>query len=135
MGRRGVRTKSGKGSNPSDEDLVGAIFEAGFSTRAQSDALAGRGICGCNGTRTARVRRAGLFAPAAGDANDKDSRERLCRYILRPPLANDRLSILDDGDVRLDFKRPWSNGGGRARSARGAGAGRVGPNPAGAPHR
>jgi hypothetical protein len=43
-------------------------------------------------------------------ANDKDGRERLCRYILRPPLANDRLSILDDGNVRLDFKRPWSNG-------------------------
>jgi hypothetical protein len=43
-------------------------------------------------------------------ANDKDGRGRLCRYILRPPLANDRLQILDDGDVRLDFKRPWSDG-------------------------
>jgi hypothetical protein len=43
-------------------------------------------------------------------ANDRDGRERLCRYILRPPLANDRLRILDDGDVRLDFKRPWSDG-------------------------
>jgi hypothetical protein len=43
-------------------------------------------------------------------ANDKAGRERLCRYILRPPLANDRLKVLDDGDVRLDFKRPWSDG-------------------------
>ncbi len=43
-------------------------------------------------------------------ANDKPGRERLCRYILRPPLANDRLHILDDGNVRLDFKKPWSNG-------------------------
>jgi hypothetical protein len=43
-------------------------------------------------------------------ANDKDGRERLCRYILRPPLANHRLSILDDGNVHLEFKRPWSNG-------------------------
>jgi hypothetical protein len=43
-------------------------------------------------------------------ANDKAGRERLCRYILRPPLANDRLSMLDDGHVRLDFKRPWSDG-------------------------
>jgi hypothetical protein len=25
-------------------------------------------------------------------------------------LANDRLSILDDGNVRLEFKRPWSDG-------------------------
>ena len=43
-------------------------------------------------------------------ANDKQGRERLCRYILRPPLANDRLSILDDGDVRLGLKRPGSDG-------------------------
>jgi len=25
-------------------------------------------------------------------------------------VLNDRLSILDDGNVRLDFKRPWSDG-------------------------
>jgi hypothetical protein len=42
--------------------------------------------------------------------HDKIGRERLCRYILRPPLANERLSILDDGNVRLEFKRPWSDG-------------------------
>jgi hypothetical protein len=34
----------------------------------------------------------------------------LCRYILRPPLANDRLHILPDGNVKLEFKRPWSDG-------------------------
>jgi hypothetical protein len=48
-------------------------------------------------------------------ANDKAGRERLCRYILRPPLANDRLKILDDGDVRLEFKRSWSDGTSSAR--------------------
>jgi hypothetical protein len=32
----------------------------------------------------------------------------LCKYILRPPLANDRLKILDDKVVRLEFKKPWS---------------------------
>jgi hypothetical protein len=31
------------------------------------------------------------------------------RYILRPPLAHERLSILDDGNVRLEFKRPRSD--------------------------
>jgi hypothetical protein len=34
----------------------------------------------------------------------------LCRYVLRPPLANDRLHILPDGAVRLEFKRAWSDG-------------------------
>ena len=42
-------------------------------------------------------------------ANDKQGRVALCKYILRPPLANDRLKILDDGAVRLEFKRPWSD--------------------------
>jgi hypothetical protein len=51
-----------------------------------------------------------LQAATRVPANDKDGRERLCGYILRPPLANDRLSILPDGNVRLEFKRPWSDG-------------------------
>ena len=43
-------------------------------------------------------------------ANDKHGRLALCKYILRPPLANDRLKILDDNVVRLEFKKPWSDG-------------------------
>jgi hypothetical protein len=43
-------------------------------------------------------------------ANDEQGRLALCKYILRPPLANDRLKILDDNLVRLDFKKPWSDG-------------------------
>ena len=38
--------------------------------------------------------------------NDKQGREHLCRYILRPPFANHRLHTLPDGKVHLDFKRP-----------------------------
>ena len=51
-----------------------------------------------------------LHAATKVAANDKQGRLALCKYILRPPLANDRLKILDDGDVRLDFKKPWSDG-------------------------
>jgi len=43
-------------------------------------------------------------------ANDEQGRLALCKYILRPPLANDRLKIVDDSHVRLDFKKPWSDG-------------------------
>jgi hypothetical protein len=28
---------------------------------------------------------------------------------IRPPLANDRLTIIDEDHVRLDFKKPWSD--------------------------
>lgn len=34
----------------------------------------------------------------------------MCRYVLRPPLANDRLHVLPDDKVQLDFKRPWLDG-------------------------
>lgn len=42
--------------------------------------------------------------------NDKQGKEMLCRYILRPPLANERLHLLTDGTVTVEFKRPWSDG-------------------------
>jgi hypothetical protein len=51
-----------------------------------------------------------LHAATRVAANDKQGRLTLCKYILRPPLANDRLKILDDGSVRLEFKKPWSDG-------------------------
>jgi Putative transposase len=51
-----------------------------------------------------------LHAATKVAANDKQGRLTLCKYILRPSFANDRLQILDDGNVRLDFKKPWSDG-------------------------
>jgi hypothetical protein len=42
--------------------------------------------------------------------NNKQGKEFLCRSILRPPLAKERLHLLPDGGVTLDFKRPWSDG-------------------------
>ena len=43
-------------------------------------------------------------------AHDRQGRERLCRYLTRPPLAQDRLHLLASGHVRLGLKRPWSDG-------------------------
>jgi hypothetical protein len=42
--------------------------------------------------------------------NDKQGKEILCRYILRPPLANERLHLLANGSVTVEFKRPLSDG-------------------------
>ena len=36
--------------------------------------------------------------------------EKLVRYCARPPLANDRLSLLADGRVLVELKTPWSDG-------------------------
>ena len=62
------------------------------------------------GTLCAQEHGFNLQAATRVAANDKQGRLTLCRYILRPPLANDRLKILDDGDVSLQFKKPWSDG-------------------------
>jgi hypothetical protein len=49
-------------------------------------------------------------------ADDRVGLERLCRYILRPPIAEERLRVLEtDTEGRIaavayDMKRAWSNG-------------------------
>jgi hypothetical protein len=62
------------------------------------------------GTLCAQTQGFNLHAATKVAANDTQGRLALCKYILRPPLANDRLKILDDGNVRLQLKKPWSDG-------------------------
>lgn len=51
-----------------------------------------------------------VHANVALAAHDRSGLERLCRYILRPPLAADRTDRLPDGRVRVEMKRVWSDG-------------------------
>jgi len=51
-----------------------------------------------------------LHASTRVSASDRGGLERMCRYLLRPPLSNDRLELLRDGRVRLAFVRPWQDG-------------------------
>jgi hypothetical protein len=48
-----------------------------------------------------------LHAATHVDADDREGLERLCKYGLRPPFAQDRLSVLPDGRVRYELRRPW----------------------------
>jgi hypothetical protein len=43
-------------------------------------------------------------------ASDRARLERLCRYVMRPPLAQDRLQALSGGLYRYEFRRPWRDG-------------------------
>jgi hypothetical protein len=36
--------------------------------------------------------------------------ERLCRYLTRPPVSNERLERLDDEHVGLELKTPYTDG-------------------------
>jgi hypothetical protein len=51
-----------------------------------------------------------LHARQRIEGEDRAGLERMCRYLLRPPLAQKRLKVLPDGRVRLGLKRAWSDG-------------------------
>ena len=51
-----------------------------------------------------------LHAASIAGAEDQASRQRLVSYVLRPPLAKERLTLLPDNRVRLDLKRPFRDG-------------------------
>ena len=51
-----------------------------------------------------------LHADTRAAAKDRKARERLCRYLLRPPLSNDRLTRSSDGRYRIALKRIWDDG-------------------------
>ena len=43
-------------------------------------------------------------------ATDRARLEQLCRYLLRPAVAQDRLRLLADGRVVLTLKSAWTDG-------------------------
>jgi hypothetical protein len=56
------------------------------------------------------VRGINLHAKQRVDGRDRRQLERLCRYITRPPLAQDRLVRRDDGRLELGLKSVWRDG-------------------------
>jgi len=51
-----------------------------------------------------------LHADLAVPGGDRVRLEQLCRYLLRPAVAQDRLRLLDDGRVLLSLKTTWADG-------------------------
>ena len=51
-----------------------------------------------------------LHAATRIAANDRHRLERLCRYVIRPPLASGRLTVVDSETLSFALKTPWSNG-------------------------
>ena len=50
-----------------------------------------------------------LHAALCVPAGQRDRLERVCRYALRPPIAQDRLELTAE-QVQLQLRRPWSDG-------------------------
>jgi len=78
-----------------------------------------------------------LHAKVALEADDHEGRERLARYLLRPPIASERLSLDEHGRVVYRLRRHWNDGTRAAlvraarihRAARGPGAAPQDPPP------
>ena len=51
-----------------------------------------------------------LHAATRVEADDRSRLERLCRYVIRPPLAAGKLRVLDEETLRFTLKTPWSDG-------------------------
>ena len=51
-----------------------------------------------------------LHANTSVDAADRAALERLCRYLLRPMISADRLTVRPDGRVEYRFRRPDPTG-------------------------
>ena len=62
------------------------------------------------GRRQARLGGFDLHANTSVRAKNRPKLERLCRYLLRPPVAEDRLSFAPDGSVLVRLKTPWRDG-------------------------
>ena len=51
-----------------------------------------------------------LHASTTASATDAAGKEALCKYILRPPISQERVQLASDDLVRLVLKRPFSDG-------------------------
>lgn len=51
-----------------------------------------------------------LHAGVATKANERDKLEKICRYIARPAISEERLSLNARGEVIYKFKKPWDDG-------------------------
>ncbi len=60
--------------------------------------------------RKARIDGFDLDATTVVRAEDRERLEHLCRYLLRPPLADRRLRMLPAEKVALELKTPWRDG-------------------------
>ena len=51
-----------------------------------------------------------LHAATRIEATDRRRLERLCRYVIRPPVANGRLRFVDEETLAFSLKGPWADG-------------------------
>ena len=119
--RRGVLDETAGTVDPLTEEepvLAGLLQASVLGTSAVGDRVGKRirRVLGdpASGQRTGRLcfasRGFSLHAARREKAENRERLEELTRYVLRPPLANNRLKWLSEDELLLTLKRAWSDG-------------------------
>ncbi|MFT5451770.1 MAG: hypothetical protein ACI9N9_001256 [Enterobacterales bacterium] len=61
-------------------------------------------------TRVANLAGFSLHAGVANESYQRDKLERLCRYISRSAVSENRLAVLSNGNIRYQLKTPYRDG-------------------------
>jgi hypothetical protein len=120
--RRGLLCEE-PGENPDEPEAppLHALYAASVRHRVATGRRAGAPVLRLGRAKEAtsaqlKRRRQGrlggfdLHADTSVRAKNRPRLERLCRYLLRPPIAEDRLSFTSDGRVLVRLKTPWRDG-------------------------
>jgi Putative transposase len=120
VARRGRWPDEGAGSDPfaAQEPLFATAVAASLQGRVALGPRAGQPVrrlrsaaaATATGRRSARLEGFSLHADVAVPARRRDQLEKVCRYILRPPLALERLTESTGGQLLYHFRRAWSDG-------------------------
>ena len=120
--RRGLLCEEGgESSDETEAPPLHALYAASVRQRVAIGRRAGAAVLRLGGARTttsaqpkrrrqARLGGFDLHADTSVRAKNRPRLERLCRYLLRPPIAEDRLSFTSDGRVLVRLKTPWRDG-------------------------
>ena len=105
-----------------DEPLLAALYSASVRGRIATapgtgqrvsrlgDRIDVEAIAGALGPCCAEVAGVSVHANVAVPGRDRERLERLCRYVARPPVATERLSLLADGRVAYSLRHRWRDG-------------------------
>jgi hypothetical protein len=119
LARQGFGAEDEGGDHDDEDDAQAVIQQASLLGQAALSERAGkraRRVQVLGGkelalpTRCASFAGYSLHAGVGFKASDRAGLERLCRCILRPPLAKDSLERRDDGNVVAGLQRVWSDG-------------------------
>src|SRR2546428_598618 len=96
--------------------VLGAAYRRGARARGIAGGQTGMGTAlqraggALDGPGQAHLEGFDLHANVWVSGNDRAGLERLCRYVLRPPFAQERLRLRSDGRIALELKTAWRDG-------------------------